>query len=353
MSEPTSILGIDPGAGAIKIYGPAGGVQLPAFLAVDQGRSPARQAGLSQRQPPLRIRTEHGAFFAGAGSHEWGRPLEEDLDHDRFAGAPALRALLLAGLTTYGLERAPLSSPLTAVVGLPLAAVSEADESTADAVRAWLLGAHHWQADGRSYRVSFESIKITSQPAGALFDYLLDEQGAFVPGRRALCDREIGVLSIGMNTVELLVARGGALEERFTAGRTAGVRRLLELLGADAEGLYALGELDAQLRGGRLDLAAALPVWEREVLSIVEKRWGQAYRRFAAVIVVGGGACLLRRGLSARFGGKAFVPDDPVLATARGLYKMALLHSRHKQRGSHEELPAGGPSEAARPAQAD
>jgi hypothetical protein len=38
-----------------------------------------------------------------------------------------------------------------------------------------------------------------------------------------------------------------------------------------------------------------------------------------------GGACLLRRRLSARFGGKVVLPDDPVLATARGLYKMALL----------------------------
>ncbi len=84
------------------------------------------------------------------------------------------------------------------------------------------------------------------------------------------------------------------------------------------------------------------------MLAVIEKRWGQAYRRFAAVIVVGGGACLLRRGLSARFGGKAVVPDDPVLAPARGLYKMALLHGRRQRRGSHEEPAA----EAARPAPA-
>jgi hypothetical protein len=338
MSEPTGVLGIDPGAGAIKIYGPTGGIQLPAFLAIDQGWSTGRQAGLSQRKPPLRIKTHNGAFFAGASAHEWGRPLDEDLDHDRFGGSPGLLALILGGLTSYELERGALSSSLSAVIGLPLEALSAADESTADAVRAWLLGKHEWQADGLDRLIAFDSIKITSQPAGALFDYLLDDQGAFIPARRSQSDREIGVLSIGMNTVELMVARGGAPEERFTAGRTSGVRRLLELM--DPSGLYALGELDAQLRAGRLDLSAALPVWEREVLSFIEKRWGQAFRRFTTVIVVGGGACMLRRGLSARFGGRITVPDDPVLATARGLYKMALLHGQRKRKGTSQLLPA-------------
>jgi len=143
------------------------------------------------------------------------------------------------------------------------------------------------------------------------------------------------------------VTRAGAPEERFTAGRTAGVRRLLELL--DPEGLYGLGELDAQLRDGRLDLSGALPVWEREVLSFIEKRWGQAYRRFAVVIAVGGGARLLRRGLNAKFGGKVVVPDDPVLATARGLYKMACLHRLNSQRKRKEAHEDAG-TDAARPA---
>ena len=344
MPEPTAILGIDPGAGAIKIYGPAGGIQLPAFLAIDEGRSVGRQAGLSQRKPPLRIRTENGAFFVGAGAHEWGRPLDEDMDHDRFAGSPGLRALLLGGLACYASERASLSESVTAVLGLPLEALSGEDEGAADDVRVWLLGDHAWQTDGQACAIHFDALKVTSQPAGALFDFLLDEQGAFIPARRALSDKEVGVLSVGMNTIELMVTRGGAPEERFTAGRTAGVRRLLELV--DPKGLYAMGELDTQLRAGRLDLAAALPVWEREVLSFVEKRWGQAYRRFAAVIIVGGGACLLRRGLAARFAGKVVMPDDPVLATARGLYKMAQLHGQRKRRGAHEDSG----TEAARPA---
>lgn len=324
------VFGIDPGAGALKLYGPAGGVQVPAILAVDEGFTATRMVGLAQRKPPLRIRTANGRFFIGASAHEWGRPLSEDLEHDRFTGSPELRAVLAAGFTTYAQLAPSLSEPLTVYLGLPLEALA-ATEGVAEAVRRWLVGAHTWQADGRSYSLTIETVRITSQPAGALFDYLLDAQGAFTPEHKAHFDREIGVISIGMNTVELLVARGGAVQERFTAGRTAGVRRLLELVNAD--GLYTLGELDTRLRAGKLDIAAELPVWEREVISFIERRWAGAYRRFAAVVVVGGGALLLRERLVGRFDGRAWLPDDPVLATARGLYKLALLQTRRQRPG--------------------
>lgn len=329
MTTPGITLGIDPGAGAFKIYGPAGGVQMPAILAVDEGHALGRMVGLAQRKPPLRIRTDNGRFFVGVGAHDWGRPLSEDLDHDRFTGSPELRAVLAAGLTAYAQQANGLpTDPLAVYLGLPLEALGETD-GLADNVRRWLVGSHAWQADGRPFSVTVETVKITSQAAGALFDYLLDDAGAFVPQRKAHFDREIGVISVGMNTVELLVARSGAIQDRFTAGRTAGVRRLLDLV--NAGNLYTLGELDTQLRAGRLDIAAALPVWEREVASFVERRWGNAYRRFAAVVVVGGGALLLRQALLTRFNSRAYLPEEPVLATARGLYKLALLQAGRKK----------------------
>jgi len=324
-----TVIGIDPGAGAIKLYGPAGGVQVPAILAVDEGHTLARMVGLAQRKPPLRIRTDNGSFFVGSGAHEWGRPLSEDLDHDRFTGSPELRAVLAAGFTGYAQTYESLADPLAVYLGLPLEALSEEAGAVADRVRRWLVGAHAWQADARPLSVTVETVKITSQAAGALFDYLLDDTGAFIPARKAHFDKEIGVISVGMNTVELLVTRSGAPQDRFTAGRTAGVRRLLDLV--NPGGLYSLGELDTQLRAGKLDVAAALPVWEREVISFIERRWGNAYKRFAAVIVVGGGALLLRNSLLARFNAKAYVPDDPVLATARGLYKLAAMTAARRR----------------------
>jgi hypothetical protein len=322
-----TVIGIDPGAGALKIYGSAGGVQVPAILAVDEGHTLTRMVGLAQRKPPLRIRTDNGSFFVGAGAHDWGRPLSEDLDHDRFTGSPELRAVLAAGFTGYAQTYDSLADPLAVYLGLPLEALSEEAGAVADGVRRWLVGSHTWQADARPLSVTVETVKITSQAAGALFDYLLDDAGAFIAARKAHFDKEIGVISVGMNTVELLVTRSGAPQDRFTAGRTAGVRRLFDLV--NPGGLYSLGELDTQLRAGKLDTAAALPVWEREVISFVERRWGNAYKRFAAVIVVGGGGLLLRNRYPLNNSGRYVAVQDLPSGScwARSVIRLARLGS--------------------------
>src|SRR5690606_8011733 len=109
-----------------------------------------------------------------------------------------------------------------------------------------------------------------------------------VPAHKGHMKKEIGIISIGFNTVELLVVQDSAPVQRFTAGSTNGVRRLLELL--NPGGLYSLGELDTQIRTGSLATGDALNVWEREVTGQVERVWGTAWRRFASIILVGGGA---------------------------------------------------------------
>jgi hypothetical protein len=116
--------------------------------------------------------------------------------------------------------------------------------------------------------------------------------------------------------------------QRFTGGGTIGVRRLLEL--TNHEGLYSLGELDEKLRSGSLDIREAVPVWQSEVTGFIEKNWGASYRRFSTVVVAGGGAKILRDGLLSRFKDKAFIPDDPVISTARGLYKFTLMRAKRK-----------------------
>jgi hypothetical protein len=60
-----------------------------------------------------------------------------------------------------------------------------------------------------------------------LFDYLLDAQGQFIPERKAVLKQEIGIVSIGFNTLELLTVKDKAPVQAMTAGRTLGVRRLL------------------------------------------------------------------------------------------------------------------------------
>jgi len=267
----------------------------------------------------------------GLGAHDWGRPVE-NLGDERFAGSPEVRALLYAALTRYQEQHGPLDGPLELIVGLTQSAfVTETD--IAGSVRPWLTGPHAWQVEKAGskapqrddYAVQVEAVSVTSQAGGALFDYFLDDQGAFIPARKAAFKQEIGIISVGMNTLELLVLRNGRIVERFTASQTAGVRRLLDIVADSA--LYSRGELDTQLRRGQLDYRNALPVWAAEVTGHVERHWGTAVRRFAVVIVVGGGVLLLRDNLTARLNGRAYVPDQPVLAVARGLFKLGRMRA--------------------------
>ena len=176
--------------------------------------------------------------------------------------------------------------------GLPIATLMGADaDTTAKAVQDFLRGPHTWHADGVERRLDVATVVTASQPVGAMFDYLLTDKGEMTPDKKLIYKREIGILGIGMNTVDLLVVAGGAPVERFTLGANAGVRRLLELTNSD--GLYSLAERDDQLRAGTLDLSTAQPVWAREVLGLIEQTWETKFKRFGAIVVVGGGSLLM------------------------------------------------------------
>jgi hypothetical protein len=304
----------DPGYGNVKVYGPQGPLVMPSFVAIGGGEKIQRMAGLRIARPPLKVETSAGAFYVGEGAHDWGRPVE-NLDFDRLNGSPEMLALFLGAISRYGLT----AEPMTLIVGLPIAPLmGESAQHTQESVVGYLRGTHTWRADAAEQSATIDQVRITSQPVGALFDYLLTEAG------------EIGVLGIGMNTLDLLVVRAGTPVQRFTAGETLGVRRLLELL--RQRELYSIAELDALFRAGGLDASAALPVWQSEVMGYIERYWGTSFRRFGSVVIVGGGAKLLRDPLLLRFREKAFIPDDPIIATARGLYKYTLMQGRKKVR---------------------
>jgi hypothetical protein len=323
------VLGIDTGAGAIKAFTAGRGVQLPSQVAADGARLQSGEAeGLEQAHPPTHVSTARGDFWVGTGAHRWGRPLES-LDHSRFRGSPGMAALLYGALERhvqqYGTALARVEK---AYVGLPQQAVGI--PGLVEDVQRWLTGTHVWQVDaGPERRLELRDIRVTTQPVAALFDYLLDADAAYIPPRKAQFGSEVGIISVGMSTVELLVVQEGKPVPRFTHAENAGVRRLLQLL--DPRGHYSRGELDDQLRSGAFNgqLDEVLSVWGGEITGLIEEHWEaghQTWERFARVIVVGGGAHLLRHQLTRKFAGKAYIPDDPVLAIARGLWKMALQH---------------------------
>jgi hypothetical protein len=321
-------LGIDAGNGAFKLYGANGGLELVSQVATNGSQKVLNTLGLRKSKSPLAIQNESGQFYVGPNAHDYGRPVE-NLDVDRFNGTPEMRALLHGSLTCYQQHHGNFTNPLSVVVGLPNEVLTgDLAEQNVENVKRWIRGQHDWTADGQSYSLEIAEVKVTSQVTGGLFDYLLDAEGAFIPERKSAFSGEVGVITVGFGTVELMVVRNRTPVQRFTTGAASGVRRLLEIV--NGQRLYSLGELDNQLRAGQLDIREALPIWEREVTGVIERQWGTAWRRFAAVLIMGGGAILLRDSLPYKFNGKAFVPDEPVQAIARGLYRLILLQQARK-----------------------
>lgn len=165
-------------------------------MSVYSSRQLLNTIGLCQNQRPLEIKTEHGTFYIGEGAHDYGRPVE-NLDFERLAGAPEMRALLYGSLTRYQQHYGPITAPVLMMAGLPLQMLSgEMAREYANQVRQWLKGSHAWQADGQEQQIEITEIKLTPQPVGALFDYILDDSDKFIPERAGLLKQEVGKTTI-------------------------------------------------------------------------------------------------------------------------------------------------------------
>jgi hypothetical protein len=310
-------VGLDAGMGAIKLWSRGGGLDVLSQVAVNGSGHLEGQLGLKSEKRPLAVRTSDGDFYVGAKAHSYGRPIE-NLDFERLFGSPEMRALVYGSLTRYMEAYGGFDAPLSLMVGLPLQTMGDDMKDARKSLRKWLSGPHEWTADGETYRVDVERVRWTSQPVGALFDFVLNGDLEIPAGRGSALTDEVGVISVGFNTLELMVIENQVATERFTGGEKLGVRRLLELL-KDGKS-YSLGEMDVKLRTGNLKFRDKLPIWAREVNGAVERVWGEALSRFAAVLVVGGGAVLLGDALNLR--GKGVTLDDPVMAIAHGLEKL-------------------------------
>lgn len=319
-------IGFDMGMGGLKLFGHPGGIQLVSQVATD-GREHLSSSilGLRSQKRPMVVTGDFGSFYVGEHAHEAGRPVE-NMDFERLIGSPEIRALLYAALARYQAEHGLFTSPVSLMVGLPLQMMTgPGAKDFQKGIRVWLMGPHEFRVDGTYYLVHVDEVKQTPQAVGALFDFAIKADGQLDPERAPLLKDEIGVVSVGFNTLELMVVREQRAFERFTKGNTLGVRRLLELM--NREELYSLAELDSRLRAGHLraELKKFLPIWAREVNGEIERVWGKFHNRFARVLIVGGGALILSDALVAQFGHKAWIPDDAVLSIARGLWKLSVL----------------------------
>jgi hypothetical protein len=316
-----NVIGLDLGMGATKLWSAAGGKTILSQVAMPTREDIDLKAlGMSAKRKPTVILNGMGRLLVGEGAHDAGTPIER-LDYERLTGSPEMKALVYAALATQDTSE---DNPIALMVGLPLGlAAGDESKRRIDAVKAWLTGAHVWKADKREHVAVVERVGCVSQAHAAYLDWLLNDDGK--PMGRPVKGREIAVISVGFNTIEMVVLRDNQAVSRFVAGEKLGVRRFLELVNEGRRGLFSLGELDIRLRSGGLNEPAAQGKWAAQVHGHIERTWSDAAGRFDHVIAVGGGSLLLRDALVDLFGNRLIESDEPVLSVARGLYKFGLM----------------------------
>jgi hypothetical protein len=241
------------------------------------------------------------------------------LDYGRFTGSPEMRALFYAALSNAGILS---RDGVSLTVGIPLGFVSGDDVKTrVGALREWMSGQHEWQEGKRERSANIVNVNILSQPHAAYLDHVFDMNGSQTNNALA---GEVGIVSLGFNTMELMVIEDGKPSRRFSGSDKVGVRRLLESINATFGNAYNLAELDLKLRAGKLDIRNAAHTWNSEIAAAIERMWDGADRRFTQIIAVGGGLRFANDTLKSIFGSRLVVPEDSVLSIARGLYKFGV-----------------------------
>lgn len=317
-------LGCDLGQSSLKFVSSRGALQFASTASLYGGES--AEFG-KKRKKPIIVEGDFGKLYVGNAAHSYGSPIE-NLDFDRLAGTPEMRGVFYGALTAYMKKYGPFEEPLTLIVGLPFQMLMGEGASVAKfrkSVSGWLAGMHEWTADGEVFKTQVGRVELFPQALGAPVDYALDMQGQAISEERTKAlKNECATISIGSNTVELLVTKRDEDTKRFNGGKPIGVRQLWRRV--DPNQYYTFGEFDELLRTNSLpdqmDVTPHLESWTSEILGFVNSLWGQSYHRFHKVFLVGGGAILLEKYMRSKFNGKSIMADDPVMAIANGLYKL-------------------------------
>jgi hypothetical protein len=308
------LVALDVGFGNAKGIANGKTVVIPSVVAIPAGALGLAGIGMRTARRARRITFDRGDFFVGPSAPSWGRVVE-NLDFSRLA-SPEAEALLYAVMS----ELVPSGATVRLILGLPVPLLR--DEAVArpvlDSLRARLTRKHSLQVNGQDFSFTVAGLRAAAQPVGAWADWALDGEGRWaVPTAKGAL---VAVADIGFNTLDLYGIRGGRLEPRLVGGDKVGVRRLLDLTAPGAP----YHEAEALVRDGRIpDEARA--TWLSEVLGTAERMWNGV--RLDLLLLVGGGAVILRGEQEAfrrAFRTEVVVPEEPVAANARGLWKWGL-----------------------------
>jgi len=314
------ILGIDPGFGNYKaaLGSKVNIIQSATARPKDIGLA---DLGMKSASKGVQIvKFDNHEFAVGPGAWYSGRAIDT-MDYSALS-SPSRLGLFYAVITPLLAEVSAFGAPeLGLIVGLPVPLLKDRVQAgyVMEGLK-YLKGEHSYMLDGTTYGFVVTKLKVISQPAGANENWARDDN---LNLRSGSAEAEILILDVGMNTFDIAGFIGGRLVNTWVGGADVGVKRLLDIMGANHMGIV---ETDAKLRQGKIrPKKEHLNNWIPELLAVMEKSLGKIdLSRFTAVIPVGGGTVIggeaWRAALAAK-GAAVNWPDQPIVENVLGLAK--------------------------------
>jgi hypothetical protein len=290
-----------------------------------------------RRTMPTVVAFDGIEYLVGHGVARFATPIER-MDFRRFTDSPELRALLYASL--YPLLNGG-SHKLALAIGLPVEALADREQAAAIErdMAGWLLGEHHFAIDGTPALVEIVKAKVKPQPLATWLDWGLNNEGLW-QREKELVRAPFLIIDLGFNTLDLYGIENGEVSGRYTGGEMLGMRRAAEMVINNlrpSKVEMSLHEADELVQRG----VNGKKVWvyvngsPLEVTAMVRQAvnsLGSEVGRFIdskvkgggkfRILITGGGGLALGARLLNQYP-KATIVDDPVLANARGLAKLA------------------------------
>ena len=316
-------VGGDIGFGSIKLYGKANGVLVSSLV----GKLTHKYVSDSNRNlgHTHYVTFDDMNYVVGVAAWTIGKASHNQSMDRLINGSYDARAAIYAALGQYFGGKA-IREPLNMYIGLP-ASLLDADHKAATiaSVTGWLAGNHEWIFNDRPMRATIEAVSFRTQATGALGDMIHNLQGQQTKDIEFM-DTGVGVVSIGMNTVELSGAkRGRPVDTMIASLENSGVRAMIDEISSMTH--QSTGEIDEDLRSGRQVIPVnILSDWSDKIIAEVSQKWQTSLPTLGRILLVGGGAQYIADAMRQRIGNIVHVPAEPMMSVARGLYKWSVAN---------------------------
>jgi Actin like proteins N terminal domain len=318
-------IGLDLGFGNVKVYGDKGATVFASHLALPR----TSYAVDDEKKDETTTVVEFDGIRYAVGEAAFAKGDEvSGLNTRRLLGGTEVQAITYAGIGTHFANYGRPKDGLNVYVGLPASLLLQDEKAdNVKAVEEWMLGKHEWIQDGKPVWCVIDSVTVRSQSAGAMYDMVHTLEGGNSKDARYAAGN-VGVISIGFNTVELSGMLLGKAANVMMSSDSFGVHRLLESCKPDDRVSTMMTDYKYRhglLNGNSANLSRS---WADNVLSFVNSKWKKNAYNLDRVIAVGGGVKSAEDALRNAFGDRLWIPDNHISAISRGLYKRAVVDAK-------------------------